>query len=68
MGQGVKRKDLSVTRKSKSSQATGLKETQETYDPTFPSVSSTFTDIPGSSMNKRADHPVAFPGKVRKGY
>lgn len=60
--------EYSVSRKSKSSEATGLKETLESFDPTFPSVGSTYKAIPGTSNSQVEEIPVPIGNSVRKGY
>ncbi len=60
--------DYAVSRKSQSSQATGLAETLESFDPKFPSVGSTYTKIPGTSNSQVQEIPVPIGNKVRPGY
>ena len=60
--------DYKVTRKSKSSDAQGIADLRESFDPTFPSVGSTFTKIPGTETSQVQEIPVKIGNKVRKGY
>lgn len=56
-----------VSRKSKSSDAQGLAETMQSFDPTFPSVESQYSKSEDLSSG-RVDIPVKIGNKVPKGY
>lgn len=60
--------EYAVSRKSKSSMNEGIKGTLESFDPTFPSVGSTYSKIPGTSNSQVVETPVNIGNRVRKGY